>query len=567
MQTPFTTAIGVELITELLVVATAVALLSKKIRIPYTVALVLVGLGVGFSHLLHPVGLSTDIILLVFLPPLLFEGVVAMDLPILREKWLEVSLFALPATILSVLALAIPAHFFVGLSWPVSLLLGSILAPTDPVSVLSILRETGVSKRLAHIIDGESCFNDGVGVVLFLIFSKLVAGADVSVGGGIGLFVVEVLGGLAVGAILGTATHLLLLKIDDHLIEVMISVALAYGSYVLGDRLHVSGVMAVVAAGIVIGNWGKAMSMTPTTLLALHHFWEVMAFVANSLLFLLVGIAIESARLGEFAVQIIVLYLALTLGRAATVWGFAKLLGWLGRPMSREWTAVIAWSGLRGSISIALAMGLELPADAGSNREQLLTIVFGVVLLSLLVQGLSLKGLIRRLGLAEKNEVELNFEKLVGQRVAVRAALHRLHELARTGQVPSLFEQELQKSLEARMDALQSAMHSMLEGNEALARGRRDEIVHALVESQRTALAGAAGGGLISNEIFEELARELDVQLDQGHSVAFTELVANPHEAPPAVLGAITLPGQEPAPSADPSPEPAPAEAEKPAEI
>lgn len=533
----FTTAVGVEVVAELLVIATAVALLCKKVKVPYTVALVLVGLGVGFTHLVHPIGLSTDIILLVFLPPLLFEGTVAMDLATLREKWVEVLLLALPVTLACVFALGAGMHWALGFPWPVALLVGAILAPTDPVSVLAILRETGVSRRLSHIIDGESCFNDGVGVVVFLIISKVVAGgpgADVSLAGAVKLFGVEVLGGLAVGTVVGTATHLLLKQIDDHLVEVMISVALAYGSYLLADRLHVSGVMAVVAAGLVIGNWGRALSMSPTTRLALHHFWEVMAFIANSLLFLLMGIAVESARLGTFAWRILFVFVLLTVARAALVHATALALQALGRPMLPSWRHVIAWAGLRGSIPVALALGVVLPQDAGIKQDELLTLVFGVVLASLLVQGLTIKPLIRRLGLAQRDEAEAAFEQLVGKRVAVRAALARLHELERIGQLPPSLRDELERDLEGRNAELQREMHERLERDPKLARGRRDETVRALLLAEHSAVAAALQAGMISQETFEHLASEVAVGLDHGTHVAFTTAAEEAHGAGPA---------------------------------
>lgn len=524
----FSTAIGVEVVAELLVVATSVAIITKRVKIPYTVALVLVGLAVGFSGLLHPVNLSTDVILLVFLPPLLFEGTVAMDLPTLRAKWVEVVALAVPVTLLSVGLVAAILHWSFEYPWPVALLIGAIVSPTDPVSVLAILRETGVSKRLAHIIDGESCFNDGVGVVLFLILLRGIAGDEVTAGGAFKLFTVEVAGGLATGVILGAAASLILKQLDDHLLEVMISVALAYGAYVLADRLHVSGVMAVVAAGLITGSWGREFAMSPTTRLALSHFWEVMAFIANSLLFLLMGIAVESVRLGEFALKIAVTFGAVTIGRFVLVHVTCWLLARAGRELPMAWRHVIAWAGLRGSIPIALALGVTLPAGAGPPHAELLTIVFGVVLVSLLLQGLTIKPLIRRLGLAEHDVDERSLERLVGERVALVSAMNRLGELESTGQLPSSLRDELRAELEARKDGLHDAIQALLAAHPGLARSRRDDTVRALLIAERTALEGACARGLISTETMELLQREIDARLEEPSAVAFL-----PPPAPP----------------------------------
>ncbi|MBX3465718.1 MAG: Na+/H+ antiporter [Planctomycetes bacterium] len=533
----FTTAVGVEVVAELLVIATAVALVTRRIRIPYTVALVLVGLGVGFSHLLHPIGLSTDVILLVFLPPLLFEGTAAMDLATLRAKWLEVLVLALPVTLLCAGAVAATLHWGFGYPWLVALLVGAILSPTDPVSVLAILRETGVSKRLAHVVDGESCFNDGVGVVLFLILTRALGGDEVTAGGAVKLFTVEVAGGLAVGVVLGLGASLLLKQLDDHLLEVMISVALAYGTYVLAERLHVSGVIAVVAAGLIVGSWGREVAMSPTTRLALSHFWEVAAFIANSLLFLLVGIAVESARLGEFALTIAAVFVALTGARFVLVHLVGLVLARTGRELPPAWRHVIAWAGLRGSIPIALALGVVLPAGGGGpTQAELLTVVFGVVLVSLLAQGLTVKPLIVRLGLAAHDPRERELERLAGERLALVAAGERLDELSRTGQLPPALERELRTEIDARAGELQAAIEAYLQAHPELSRSRRDDAVRALLLAERAALETAYGRGLLSQETLEALHAQVDVALERADAVAFSR----PAPAPDA--GGLTSP-------------------------
>ncbi|MDQ7826014.1 MAG: Na+/H+ antiporter [Candidatus Eremiobacteraeota bacterium] len=518
----FDMELSIERIVELLIVATVVALITKKIRVPYTVALVLIGIAIGVNHLLLPFSLSTDVILLLFLPPLLFEGTLSMDLEILREKWREVLLLAFPVTFLSVLAIGAGAHYFLGYSWTISLFLGAILSPTDPISVLALFKELGVSKRLSLMVEGESCFNDGLGVVLFLIFSRFVAGENVAASKALLLFVSEVAGGLAVGIVLGYAVYRIMKYIDDHLIEVMISVILAFGAYILAERLHFSGVMAVVAAGLIVGNYGRVFSMSPSTRLVLSSFWQVMAFIANSLLFLLMGIAMESAALGHYAGKIALIFMIILIGRLIFVFLMGLLLKATGRPMPFSWQLVIGWSGLRGSIPVALALGVTLPAAGGGIpvQKEFVTLIFGVVAVSILLNGLTIKPLIARLGLAKKDEHESDFEFLIGRRMALSAAHGSLQEMNSTGQIPHDFYEKLFTILENKSSRLREEMTSYLEKHPGVAYSRHDDILIALARAERTAVEDAFMKGLISEETFTSLRKEIDRKIEQGSETA-----------------------------------------------
>jgi monovalent cation:H+ antiporter, CPA1 family len=510
------TDIGVQVIVELLVVATAVAMFTKRFKIPYTVALVMVGLIIGFSHLLHPIRLTYEVILLVFLPPLLFEGTISMDLEILREKWREVFLFAFPLTFLCVGTVGAAAHYFLGYSWPVALFLGAIISPTDPISVIALFKELGVPRRLSMIVEGESCFNDGLGVVLFLILSQMVKGEAVTPGRAAWLFGSEVAGGLAVGILLGYFVYLILKRIDDHLIEVMLSVALAFGSYILADRLHLSGVMAVVAAGLIVGNYGRVLSMSPGTRLALSSFWGVMAFIANSLLFLMMGIAMESIKLGHYAGSIVLIFFVLIAGRMIMVYALSFLLKMTGHALPLSWQHAIGWAGLRGSIPIALALGVILPAVVQGipSKEEFLTIIFGVVAVSILLQGLTIRPLLIRLGLISKDEHELDFERFAGRKMAGHAALSRLEEMHAGGQVPTGIYQELKESMEERVQKSRDAMADLLTEHPDMALARKDDVERAIALAERSALEDAFTRGFISEEVFTDLRRDVDRRIE-----------------------------------------------------
>ncbi|RMG73273.1 MAG: Na+/H+ antiporter, partial [Bacteroidetes bacterium] len=226
----------------LLLVASAVAVVTQKlVRIPYTIALVLVGLLIGFTHLFKTFHLSQELILILFLPPILFEGALNMDLEHLKRNSWAVFLLAVLGTAVSAALLGVVTHLALGWNWPLSLLLGIILSPTDPVSVLALFREHGSDRDLAMVVEGESVFNDGLGVVLYLIFLRAALGEPVSIGHASQLFLWEVLIGAAAGVALGYLCHRFLGTIDDHLIEVTVSILLAFGAYLVADRLHASG--------------------------------------------------------------------------------------------------------------------------------------------------------------------------------------------------------------------------------------------------------------------------------------------------------------------------------------
>jgi len=512
--------IGIEVVVELLVVATLVALGAKRLRVPYTVALTVVGIAVGFSHLVHPVLLSKEVVLLLFLPPLLFEGTLAMDLGTLRSKWLEVLVLALPVTLLAVAGVAFPVHWVFGVDLRWCLLLGAILAPTDPVSVIALFKEAGVSKKLATIVEGESCFNDGVGVVLYLIFLGILQGGQATVGDAAQLFGVEVAGGLAIGGVLGYLTYRALVHIDDHLIEVMISLVLAYGVNVISERAHVSGVMAVVAAGLIIGNYGKTFAMSPTTRIALSHFWEAMAFLANSLIFLLMGIAIQSVNLLGGALKVVFVYALLLLGRAALVHGAGWLLARTGRDVPVSWRHLIAWSGLRGSLCVALAIGLPatFPTSEGGarmpTREETITLVSGVVLLSMLIQGLSVKAILKRLGLSRGSEHEDRFEVGVAREVAYAAAGGELERLRRAGWVPGTLGDELSGALRRLKESAHAEVVTLLGTHKDLERLRRDEVSRAVLIAARSAVDEAFQKGEVAEPAAHAVIQELDAQIE-----------------------------------------------------
>jgi len=517
-------------VIELLLVAAVVAVLTKYIRLPYTIALVLVGLGLGAVGDLSPVELSTDLILLIFLPPLLFEGCLKMDLGLLRRNWRRVFLLAFPGTLVSTVLLGGGAYFalaWAGLPLPLALalLLGVMLSPTDPISVLAILREHGVTHKLSVLVEGESLFNDGIGVVLFLLAVEVATGHAVTISAGVGEFAREVAGGAIVGYALGYLTYRLLAHIDDHLIEVVISLVLAYGVYLLADRLHMSGVIAVVVAGLIIGNYGVLFSMGPSTRVSLAHFWDAISFIANSLLFLLIGLELDIHTLFAFGGAIATAFVLMIVVRSLVVsgsFGLDRILG--GDRLPRGWVSVVNWGGVRGSIPIALALGIPVAGSITVElRSELIAMVFGSVLLSLVVQGLSMKAVLTRFGLAGLRPEERAYEEAVGRIWETRAELDELECAWRDGELSRGAYERLKAGLEgvrraAERDAQQTARDHQHVRERQLARSSER-----MLEAGRSAIDGAYRKGLLSETVADELKARVDSRMVLGSEAGWEE--------------------------------------------
>jgi monovalent cation:H+ antiporter, CPA1 family len=388
----------------LLTVATVVAVLSNRARLPYAIGLVLAGLALG--NLLPYAGphLSKELLFLVFLPGLLFEAAFQIHFPEVWRARISILTLAVPGLVIATFLTALLLCWGVNLLKPgainflEALVFGALISATDPISVLAIFRTLGVDKRLAVIVEAESLFNDGTAIVVFTIVLAMATGAELSVGGALVEFL-RVSGlAIAVGAAVGVIVSLVTRTIDDPMIEITLTVLTAYGAFIAAELLGLSGVIACVVAGMVTGNWGAQHSMLPATRVAVDAFWGYMAFLLNSFVFLLVGLEINLVRLMQYFPEILIGWVAINVARAALVYAkyaIMRMAGSDGLPAS--WAAVLSWGGLRGGLSMVLA--LSLPRDFG-HRDLILHVTFGVVLLTLLVQGLTVKPLLRAVGLA-----------------------------------------------------------------------------------------------------------------------------------------------------------------------
>jgi CPA1 family monovalent cation:H+ antiporter len=391
---------AIAIFVALITLAAIVGLVVRGLAIPYTVALVLLGLAGTFFLPRDLIVVTPELVLLVLLPGLFFEAALKIEFADLRSSLGGVALLAIPGVLISAAIVAIVLNVATGLRLELGFVVGAMVAATDPAAVIATFRQLGSPRRLATLIESESLFNDGTALVVFAIALRAVTGG---ISGGevvvtlVGTIVVSTVIGLLVGYVVARA----IATIDDHLIELTLSLAAAYGTYLVADQLRQSGIIATVVAGVVIGNHGRSIGMSARSQEALDTVWEFFAFLLTALVFLLVGLAIDLARLIDTLPSIIWGVVAILAGRALVIYVLfgpasrlaVRLRG--GHQVPLAWLHVLFWAGLRGAVAVAMA--LSLPVDF-PERALLQQITFGIVLFTLLVQGTTAEWVIERLG-------------------------------------------------------------------------------------------------------------------------------------------------------------------------
>ena len=479
----------------ILVIACGMALLAKRLKLPYTVLLVVAGLAVsllldgapGLREHLEKIKLKPELLLQVFLPILLFEAAFHVDLKSFLNNRRAILFLAIPGVIIGMVlttAVFVPVAKLIrgDMMWQVGLVTAAMLAATDPISVVALFKEFTVSKRLGIIVEGESLINDGIAVVLFGVVVKITAdslglsiptldgqGENVQALHVIGVFLREVFLGTALGVAVGLAMSYLTSKVNDHLIEVALTAIAAYGSNVAAMQLHASGVIAVVVCGMMVGNVGAKHGMSPTTREAVFSFWEFAAFMANSFVFILIGLEIRLSELWADAGLIVAFFVIMILVRSVTVFGVHNLVRREDLKLKKPWLPVITWSGVRGSLSMVMAMMLVASESEGeTTRKLILNLVFGVVLLSILLQGTTIEWLMKRVGLIVETREEIEYEMALARRQAVRCLVDNLEDAEMKGTLSHGTFEILHNRLVERREANDKRIAEMLGHTPAL---------------------------------------------------------------------------------------------------
>ena len=388
-------SLSIEQIEFFLFIAAIVAMVARLIKIPYTIGLVIAGIALSFLPFRDSVGLSKELIFVSFLPVLVFEASFYIRWKELKENFAVVLTLATVGVIFSAAITATGMHYLIGWEWPIAMVFGILITATDPVAVIATFKETGVQGRLKLLVEAESLFNDGTAAVGFGIAITLAMGQPMDVPSALSLLVTSIGGGILCGGLMAGGLLLLAGQTEDPLVEITFTTVAAYGSFFLAEYFHCSGVLATLTAGLIVGNLGALGSISAQGRKSVESFWDYATFVANSLIFILIGIEESHENFGLFLLPIIVAIAMVTLGRAMAIYPLCGLFFPSELRVKMNHQHALFWGGLRGALALALCLGL--PPEL-SHRSEIITVTFGVVAFSVFVQGLTMKPMLKALG-------------------------------------------------------------------------------------------------------------------------------------------------------------------------
>jgi CPA1 family monovalent cation:H+ antiporter len=500
----------------LLLVATGVALISRRLRIPYIAGLVLAGLAIT-ELLPHRIRLDSSLIFNLFLPILLFEAALNTDISRLRSTIKPIALLAGPGILLCAGITSVLLKLELGLDWIPASLVAVMLSITDTALVIAVFKEvSAVPHRLVTLVEGESLLNDDVALVLFSLILTVYTTGSLSPLDVVQEFLFVIIGGALVGIALGYLSIGLLTQADDPLGSILLTVAIALGAFQAGQFLHVSGVVAVVVAGLIVGNFEHSQVTSASTQVTLFSFWEYAGFGVNTFIFLLIGLEINVITLWQTLPAVLLAFIAYQIGRALTVYPLLALVPFFDRPIPMRWRHVLFVGNIKGSLSTALALSLPL---ALPGREKLIAIVLGVVLLSLVGQGLTLPWAVRRLKLSYRSESHQQIEELQAQLMTAKAAQDELDGLLKSGVLPKSIYEEMRSAYQVRVAASERTLRDIYNQRLGLStesrsdRTKLDAIRRQLLLAEKGALTDALRRRILSEEVVQERIKTLNEKL------------------------------------------------------
>ena len=379
-----------------LLTASLVAIVSRRLKLPYSVGLVIAGITLALIPNAIELPLTRDLIFNIFLPPLIFEAALHLEWKAFRRDLPLTAGLAFPGVLIAAIAVSGGMHFLIGWSWIGAALFGVLIAATDPVSVIASFREMKVERRLSMLVEAESLLNDGAAAVGFALLVAIAAGDAVTPVALVGSLLWTVAGGVVAGLVVSGGLLIVAGRTEDHLVEITLTTLAAYGSFLLAQHFHMSGVLASLSAGLLVGNFGMMRSISENSRSHVFAFWEYAAFLANSVVFILIGSHEAHQHLTDVVGAAAVAIVLVLAGRALAVYPLCALFAPSRLRIDRRYQHVLVWGGLRGALALALA--LALPANI-PERGEIIAVSFAVVAFSIFVQGLTMPYLIRRLRL------------------------------------------------------------------------------------------------------------------------------------------------------------------------
>jgi len=388
--------ISIEYIATFLLIAAIVAMVVRRLKVPYTVGLMLTGIVLAVSPFpSDDIGMTKDLIFNIFLPPLIYEAAIYIKWHELRRDLPVILTLATVGVLLSAAVMAAGMHYLAEWGWQSAILFGVLIAATDPVSVIATFKEAGVHGRLRLLVEAESLFNDSTAAIAFSIAIAFAMGGGMTVSSTLMTLVITVVGGILCGLLVAGGVLVLAGRTNDHLVEITLTTVAAYGSFLLAERFHLSGVLASLVAGLLTGNIGSLGSFTDKGREAVLSFWEFIAFTVNSLIFMLIGIRGAYQDFSNLLIPIVIAIVLVLIGRALAIYPLSALFSRSALLQVRSsHQHILFWGGLRGALALALALGL--PPEL-AQREAIVTVAFGVVAFSIFAQGLTIVPLLRKL--------------------------------------------------------------------------------------------------------------------------------------------------------------------------